>query len=77
MNRELLSAIFPRAQRVVTHLTCLFLTLFRNTWFQTSDHAEKIYSVVIEGSESIALIDFYVRTLIVRVIRVRISTRSN
>ncbi len=33
-----------------------------------SDQAEKIFSEVFEGPESIAHIGFYVRTLIVRVI---------
>ncbi len=39
--------------------------------FSECDQDEKFYSVVFEGPESIAHIGFYVRTLIVRVIRVR------
>ena len=53
------------------------LTFFRNTWFQMSSQAEKFYSGVFGGPESIAHIRFHVRTLIVRVIRVRISKWSD
>ena len=41
------------------------------------DQAEKCYAGVFEGPESIAHIGFYVRTLIVRVIRVGTSKRSD
>jgi hypothetical protein len=51
--------------------------LVRNTWIQTFDQAEKYYSGVFEGPESIAHISFYVQTLIVRVIRVGTSKRSD
>ncbi len=34
------------------------------------DQAEKFYSEIFEGPESIAHIDFYIRTQIVKVIRV-------
>ncbi len=39
--------------------------------FSESGEAEKFYSGVFEGPVSIALISFHVRTLIVRVIRIR------